>query len=117
MNEVLGFINDKMKVLLILREHQVEIEGIKLCPLNQQEIANHVPCGKLKANQLINELIDDGYIEMKRSKDVIECILVGEFINNKFVSGVSHKPSYNATIRIVNKEEVFELLKKMSLES
>ena len=68
MNEVLGFINDKMKVLLILREHQVEIEGIKLCPLNQQEIANHVPCGKLKANQLINELIDDGYIEMKRSK-------------------------------------------------
>ena len=68
MNEVLGFINDKMKVLLILREHQVEIEGIKLCPLNQQEIANHVPCGKLKANQLINELIDDGYIEMMRSK-------------------------------------------------
>ena len=40
----------------------------------------------------------------KISKDVIECILVGEFINNKFVSGVSHKPSYNATIRTVNKE-------------
>lgn len=88
MNEVLGFINDKMKVLLILREHQVEIEGIKLCPLNQQEIANHVPCGKLKANQLINELIDDGYIEMKRSKG-----------------------------RYIITEKGFELLKKMSLES
>ncbi len=88
MNEVLGFINDKMKVLLILREHQVEIEGIKLCPLNQQEIANRVPCGKLKANQLINELIDDGYIEMKRSKG-----------------------------RYIITEKGFELLKKMSLES
>ena len=68
MNEVLEFINEKMKVLLILREYQVEIEGVKLCPLNQQEIANNVPCGKLKVNQLINELIDSGYIEMMRSK-------------------------------------------------
>ena len=66
--EVLEFINEKMKVLLILREYQVEIDGVKLCPLNQQEIANNVPCGKLKANQLINELIDSGYIEMMRSK-------------------------------------------------
>lgn len=88
MNEVLGFINDKMKVLLVLKEHQVEIEGIKLCPLNQQEIANHVPCGKLKANQFINELIDDGYIEMMRSKG-----------------------------RYIITEKGFELLKKMSLES
>lgn len=68
MNEVLEFINEKMKVLLILREYQVEIDGVKLCPLNQQEIANNVPCGKLKANQLIKELIDSGYIEMMRSK-------------------------------------------------
>ena len=68
MNEVLEFINEKMKVLLILREYQVEIDGVKLCPLNQREIANNVPCGKLKANQLINELIDSGYIEMMRSK-------------------------------------------------
>ena len=68
MNEVLGFVNDKMKVLLILKEHQVEIEGISVCPLNQQEIANQVPCGKLKANQIIKELIDDGYVEMMRIK-------------------------------------------------
>ena len=53
----------------------------------------------------------------KISKDVIECILVGEFINNKFLSGVSHKPSYNATIRIVNKEEVFELLGEQLVDS
>ena len=27
MNEVLGFVNEKMKVLLIFKENQVEIEG------------------------------------------------------------------------------------------
>ena len=43
---------------------------------------------KLKANQLINELIDDGYIEMMRSKG-----------------------------RYIITEKGFELLKKMSLES
>lgn len=47
-----------MKVLLILKEHQVEIEGISVCPLNQQEIAN----------QVIKELIDGGYVEMMRIK-------------------------------------------------
>lgn len=88
MNEVLGFVNDKMKVLLILKKHQVEIEGVLVCPLNQQEIANHVPCGKLKANQMIKELIDDGYVEMMRTK--------GRYI-------------------ITKKGQ--ELLKKMSLES
>lgn len=87
MNEVLGFINEKMKVLVILKDNQLEIDGSLVCPLNQQEIANQVPCGKLKANQLINELIDDGYVEMKRTKG-----------------------------RYVITEKGFELLKKMSLE-
>jgi hypothetical protein len=49
---------------------------------------NHVPCGKLKANQLINELIDEGYIEMMRSKG-----------------------------RYIITEKGLGLLKKMSLES
>lgn len=88
MNEVLGFVNEKMKVLLILKEHQIEIDGTLVCPLNQQEIANQVPCGKLKANQLINELIEDGYVEMMRLK--------GRYIITK---------------------KGFELLKKMSLEA
>ena len=88
MNEVLGFVNEKMKVLLILKEHQIEIDGTSVCPLNQQEIAKQVPCGKLKANQLINELIDEGYVEMMRLKG-----------------------RYTIT------EKGFELLKKMSLEA
>jgi predicted transcriptional regulator len=68
MKEVLGFINEKMKVLLIIKKHQIEIDEMMVCPLNQQEIANLVPCGKLKVNQMIKELIDDEYVEMMRQK-------------------------------------------------
>ena len=36
--------------------------------MNQQEIANLVPCGKLKVNQILKELIDNGYVEMLHTK-------------------------------------------------
>lgn len=68
MNEILGFVNEKMKVLVILKENQLHIDGKNVCPLNQQEIANLVPCGKLKVNQILKELIDDGYVEMLHTK-------------------------------------------------
>ena len=68
MNEVLSFVNEKMKVLLVVKEHLLEIDGMMVCPLSQQEIATQVPCGKLKVNQIIKELIDDGYLEMIRVK-------------------------------------------------
>lgn len=88
MNEILGFVNEKMKVLFILKEHQVEIDGVNVCPLNQQEISNLVPCGKLKTNQIIKELVDEGYVEMLRVKG-----------------------------RYMITEKGLELLKKMSLEN
>ena len=68
MNEILSFINEKTKVLVILKENQLQIDGKSICPLNQQEIANLVPCGKLKVNQILKELIDDGYVEMLHTK-------------------------------------------------
>ena len=68
MNEVLNFVNEKTKVLLIVRENQLEIEGKNICPLNQQEIASLVPCGKLKVNQIIRELVEEGYVEMVHAK-------------------------------------------------
>ncbi len=68
MNEVLGFVNEKTKVLMILKDNQLEIDGKKVCPLNQQEIADLVPCGKLKVNQIMKELIEQGYVEMLHSK-------------------------------------------------
>ena len=68
MNEILGFVNEKTKVLVILKENQLQIDGKSICPLNQQEIANLVPCGKLKVHQISKELIDDGYVEMLHTK-------------------------------------------------
>lgn len=68
MNDVLNFVNEKTKVLLILKENQLEIEGKYICPLNQQEIADLVPCGKLKVNQIIRELINEKYVCMIHTK-------------------------------------------------
>jgi len=68
MNEVLSFVNEKTKVLLIFKENKLEIDGKNICPLNQQEIASLVPCGKTKVNQIIKELIEDGYVEMVHAK-------------------------------------------------
>ena len=68
MNEILGFVNEKTKVLVILKENQIQIDGKSICPLNQQEIANLVPCGKLKVNQILKELVDDGYVKMFHTK-------------------------------------------------
>ncbi len=68
MTELDFFMNDRMKVLQIIYRHQICLEDNRFCPLNQQEIADLVPCSKLKANQIIRELIDAGYIEMIRSR-------------------------------------------------
>ena len=68
MGELEFFMNGRMKVLQIIYQHQINVEGNSFCPLNQQEIAELVPCSKLKANQIIRELIDEGYIEMIRSR-------------------------------------------------
>ena len=51
------------------------------------------------------------------TKDTIECILVGEFINNSFYNGMTHKPSGSSIIRFVTKEEVFTLVGKQELDS
>ena len=45
-----------------------EIDGKKVCPLNQQEIATLIDCGKVKTNQLMKELAEEGYIQMAHAK-------------------------------------------------
>lgn len=47
----------------------------------------------------------------------IECILVGEFINNDFTTGITHKPNNNSMIRIVNKAEVTALVGKQEIDT
>lgn len=83
MNEIFGFVNEKTKVLVILKENQLQIDGKSICPLNQQEIANLVPCGKLKVNQILKELIDDGYVEMLHTKGRYIVTVKGEGILKK----------------------------------
>ena len=53
----------------------------------------------------------------KITRDTIEVVLVGEFINNNFYNGMTHKPSGNSNIRFVNKEEVFTLVGNQDLDS
>jgi len=68
MDDLSVFFNEKMKLMIIVSEHLIEMEGEQFCPLNQQEIASLVPCGKVKANQLIQELIKEGYLDTLRTK-------------------------------------------------
>ncbi len=53
----------------------------------------------------------------KITPEVIECILVGEFEDGKFYSGMTHKPSASANIRVVNKDEVINLLGEQTIDS
>lgn len=68
MKDVLNFVNEKTKILLVLKEKQVEIDGKMVCPLNQQEIASLINCGKVKTNQLMKELAEEKYIQMAHAK-------------------------------------------------
>ena len=49
--------------------------------------------------------------------DIIECELVGEFIGNRFNSGITHKPNFTSNVRVVNKDEVFALVGSQEVDS
>ena len=53
----------------------------------------------------------------KITSEYIECILVGEFTETGFYSGITHKPLYNSLIRIVNKDEVAALVGSQEIDS
>lgn len=63
MDELYFFVNERMKVLLELQKHQIEISGVKYCPISQQEMAELIKCSKVKVNQVIKELSEQGYVE------------------------------------------------------
>lgn len=54
--------------MIIIDEHLIQMEGECFCPLNQNEIASLISCGKVKANQMNNELIREGYLDTLRIK-------------------------------------------------
>ncbi len=47
----------------------------------------------------------------------ITCILIGEFVNGEYQSGLDHRISNNSMIRSVNKEEVINLVGNQSIDS
>lgn len=51
------------------------------------------------------------------TREEIECIMVGEFINNVFNSGIVHKPSHDSKVRIINSEEVISLVGKQDVDT
>ena len=83
MEELNTFFNDKMRVLIVINNYITKVEEEEFCPLSQQEIASLVPCGKVKANQIINELIKEGYIETLRIKGRYCLTLKGKEILKK----------------------------------
>ena len=42
--------------------------------------------------------------------DIVKISFLGEFINNKFYSGIIRRPTLNAKIRIINQQELGELV-------
>ncbi len=64
MNKLEFFTNDRYLVLKTLYEHQIEINNIEICPITQQEIADALGCSKAKVNMVLNELIDNGYVQI-----------------------------------------------------
>ena len=51
------------------------------------------------------------------TREFIECIMVGEFINNVFNSGIVHKPGHDSKIRIINSSEVVYLLGNQDVDT
>ncbi|MCX4307047.1 MAG: helix-turn-helix domain-containing protein [Acetatifactor sp.] len=64
MNKIEFFINDRYLVLKTLYEHQIEINNTEICPITQQEIADVLGCSKAKVNMVLNELINNGYVQI-----------------------------------------------------
>jgi len=62
------FANDKYQILKLLHENQIMIKNEFFIPLSQQEIADMAHFSKLKTNQIINELIDSGFVEVFKNK-------------------------------------------------
>ena len=68
------FANDRYTILKVLYENQVKVKDDFYVPLSQQEIADIAHFSKIKANRILNELINAGYViyfNGKRSKYAI----------------------------------------------
>ncbi len=51
------------------------------------------------------------------TREEITCIMIGEFANNDFLSGILHRPNYDSKIRLISKEEVVLILGNQKIDT
>lgn len=56
------FSNDRYRVLSCMAERQIKVKDNLIIPLSQTDIANEVNLSKVKVNNIISELKENGYI-------------------------------------------------------
>lgn len=62
------FANERYEILILLKENQIKVKEEVYIPLSQQEIADMAHFSKLKANKILNELIDLDYVKSYQNK-------------------------------------------------
>lgn len=62
------FANERYELLKLLCEHQVKVKDSFYVTLSQQEIADMAHISKLKANKIINELIEQECLSLYNNK-------------------------------------------------
>lgn len=63
-----AFVNERYELLKLLCSYQVKVKDISYVTLSQQEIADMAHISKLKANRIINELINLDCIYLYNNK-------------------------------------------------
>lgn len=56
------FTNDRYKILSCMASCQIHVNGMKIVPISQQQIASEVGLSKKKVNSIIAELKSEGYV-------------------------------------------------------
>ena len=79
MGNIEYFLNDNFIVLKMLYEHQIDINGVMICPITQQELAYMSGFSKAKINSILNNLIKKQYVKMYNNTKV-RYILLDEAI-------------------------------------
>ena len=62
------FANERYEILILLKENQIKVKEEVYIPLSQQEIADMAHFSKLKANKILNELIELDYVKSYQNK-------------------------------------------------
>lgn len=63
--EIGFFTNDRYKILSCMASYQRHVNGMKIVPLSQQQIADEVGLSKKKVNSIIAELKLAGYVSQQ----------------------------------------------------